>query len=61
MKITFTNLIDPSTGILDLKIDETLKVWQPERHFIVTAVTFLKRIFYMKDYESFPVVPNEEA
>jgi ubiquitin-protein ligase len=57
----FNPLVDPTTGSLDLSLDETLKEWQPERHFIVTAVTFLKKIFYMKDYESFPIVANEEA
>lgn len=57
----FNPLVDPATGILDLKMDESLKDWQPERHFIVTAVTFLKKIFYMKDYNSFERVANEDA
>lgn len=57
----FNPLVDPVTGSLDLRIDEYLKQWQPERHFIVTAITFLKRIFYMKSYDNFSSVPNEEA
>ena len=57
----FNPLIDPSTGKLDLRTDQYLKEWQPERHFIVTAITFLKRIFYMKSYDSFERVANEEA
>lgn len=57
----FNPLIDPDTGLLDLRIDEYLQQWQPERHFIVTALTFLKRIFYMKSYDNFSSVPNEEA
>ena len=57
----FNPLVDATTGSLDLKMDESLREWQPERHFIVTAVTFLKRIFYMKDYDGFGRVANEDA
>eukprot|EP01038_Epipyxis_sp_PR26KG_P017243 gene17243-23776_t len=57
----FNPLIDPATGQLDLKLDDFLKEWQPERHFIVTAITFLKKIFYMKSFDEYPIVANEEA
>ena len=33
----------------------------PEKHFIVTALTYLKFIFYMKSFDSYSVVQNEVA
>lgn len=57
----FNPLVDPLTGILDLTCDESLKEWQPEKHFIVTAITFLKRIFYMKSYDGIQRIANEKA
>lgn len=47
--------------MLDLRLEETLREWNPEKHFLVTAMTFLKGIFYLKSFEKFPVVANEEA
>jgi hypothetical protein len=46
---------------LDLIQDENLKLWNPEKHFILSALTFLKKIFYLKDYDSFQYVSNENA
>jgi hypothetical protein len=46
---------------LDLRFEETLREWNPEKHFLVTAMTFLKGIFYLKSFDHFPKVPNEEA
>ncbi len=57
----YNPLVDPVTGKLDLKVDEVLREWQPERHFIVTAITFLKKIFYMKSFANFESVANEDA
>jgi ubiquitin-protein ligase len=57
----YNPLVDPTTGLLDLTVDESLKEWQPDKHFIVTAVTFLKKIFYMKDYDGFTRFANEGA
>lgn len=57
----FNPLVDPVSGVLDLKIDPLLQAWQPERHFIVTAITFLKKIFYMKSYDQFQPSPNPTA
>lgn len=56
----FNPLIDES-GKLDLRLDEACREWQPEKHFIVTALTFLKKIFYMKSFQQFAHVPNENA
>ena len=49
------------SGVLDLKLDDDLKEWHPERHFIVTALTFLKKVFYMKSFQQFPKVADEKA
>lgn len=49
--------------MLDIRLEETLKEWSPDRHFCVTALLFLKKIFYLKSFDEsiFPRVPNEEA
>lgn len=57
----FNPLVDPETGVLDLRLDESLKEWNPEKNFLVSALTFLKKIFYMKSFDNFPVAPNERA
>ena len=38
-----------------------MKEWIPEKHFCVTALIFLKKIFYMKTFDHFTSVGNEEA
>ena len=35
--------------------------WIPEKHFCVTALIFLKKVFYMKSFENFQLVGNEDA
>jgi ubiquitin-protein ligase len=57
----FNPLVDPSTGALDLSVEESLGTWSPDKHFLVTALTFLKRIFYMKEWEDFSRIANPEA
>jgi len=57
----FNPLVDITTGRLELTADEALREWHPERHFIVTAITFLKKAFYTKSYDSFTKCPNSEA
>lgn len=47
--------------MLDLRAEESLKEWIPEKHFCVTALIFLKKIFYMKTFDHFASVGNEEA
>jgi hypothetical protein len=47
--------------VLDLRLNPLLKDWHPEKHFITTALTFVKKIFYMKSYDEFGKLPNEEA
>jgi ubiquitin-protein ligase len=52
-KITFLTpllnpLVDPATGELDLT--GAFPTWDPERHYLITALTYLKKIFYLKTY-----------
>jgi ubiquitin-protein ligase len=57
----FSPFIDMTTGELCLTTEETLKEWNPDKHFIITAITFLKKSFYAKSYDGYAHVPNEEA
>lgn len=57
----FNPFIDPVTGELDLKVEENMREWAPDKHFIITAVTFLKKAFYAKSYDAYSKLPNEEA
>lgn len=41
--------VDPETGILD--IQTTYPRWDPSRHYLVTVLTFVKKIFYAKTFE----------
>ncbi|EWM29462.1 ubiquitin-conjugating enzyme domain-containing protein [Nannochloropsis gaditana] len=52
-------LVHPQTGELDLHT--FYPQWDPERHFIVTVLTLLKKIFYLKpsDYDSLIVGPGK--
>ena len=42
-------------------MEESLRIWLPEKHFCVTALTFIKKIFYMKSFDQFGSVANEDA
>jgi ubiquitin-protein ligase len=51
--ITFTSrvyspYVDPETGILD--IHTIYPRWDPARHYLVTVLTHVKKIFYAKTY-----------
>ena len=35
--------------------------WEPEKHFIVNALVFLKGIFYVQSFDSFRAIANQEA
>jgi ubiquitin-protein ligase len=39
--------LSPTDGRLDLK--HAFPVWDPTSHFMVTVLTFLKKVFYLKD------------
>ena len=49
------------TGVLDLLLEESLRSWNPEKHFLLTAMTFLKSIFYMRNFDKYSTAPNEVA
>jgi hypothetical protein len=49
------------TGELDLKCDASMREWRPENHFIVHAITFLKKVFYVKTFETFTSIANGYA
>jgi ubiquitin-protein ligase len=45
----YNPFVDAETGLLDLK--SSFPRWDPSRHYLVTVVTFLKKIFYAKTFE----------
>ena len=56
--------VHPQTGEVDLKIP--YPEWNPQKHFLVTALTFIKKIFYIKDFndlseEAIQMLPNQDA
>ena len=57
----YNPMVDPSTGSLDVSLEPGMAVWQPDRHFIVNALTFLKGIFYLTSYDAYDRVADEPA
>lgn len=51
--------VDPQTGILDLK--SAYPTWDPHRHYLVTVLTYLKKIFYMKTFPQGGDIANVKA
>ncbi|KAL7493105.1 hypothetical protein ACHAWT_002188 [Skeletonema menzelii] len=56
--------VHPETGEVDLKIP--YPEWIPHKHFLVTALTYIKKIFYIKDFsdlseEAKLKLPNQDA
>jgi ubiquitin-protein ligase len=61
-EITFKSFVynpyvDAATGKLDMK--RAYPKWDPTRHYLVTVLTFLKKIFYAKTFED--AAANGEA
>eukprot|EP00605_Chrysophyceae_sp_TOSAG23-4_P000010 GSChrysophyteH1.ASY1.ANO1.10.1 assembled CDS len=51
----FNPLVDEKSGRLQLTLNDKLMTeWVPEKHFLATIVTTIKKTFYMKSYESYP-------
>lgn len=46
----YNPLVDPVTWKLDVK--SAFPTWSPQNHYLVTILTFLKKIFYTKDWSS---------
>ncbi|KAK1744934.1 ubiquitin-conjugating enzyme family protein [Skeletonema marinoi] len=56
--------VHPETGEVDMKIP--YPEWIPHKHFLVTALTYIKKIFYIKDFsdlseEAKQKLPNQDA
>jgi ubiquitin-protein ligase len=56
--------IHPESGEVDLCV--AYPEWDPSKHFLVTALTYVKRIFYVKDYDALTkdeshLLPNQDA
>jgi len=56
--------VHPRTGEVD--IHAAYPDWDPSKHFLVTVLTYMKRIFYVKDYDDLSEeeqlrLPNQEA
>mmetsp|Transcript_20193 Transcript_20193/g.52797 ORF Transcript_20193/g.52797 Transcript_20193/m.52797 type:complete len:308 (-) Transcript_20193:249-1172(-) len=47
------------TGELDIR--SAIPTWDPNQHFMVTVLTFVKKIFYMKDFTALRRPANREA
>ena len=54
----YSPLVDADTGEVDLK--KAYPRWDPTKHFVVTALTFLKKIFYLKESD-LPKDANQAA
>lgn len=62
----FNPLVDQASGVMQLTMSDALlppSQWNPEKHFLATVVTTVKKIFYIKSYDSFPAgsLANESA
>lgn len=62
-RIAFTSSVynphvDSETGQLD--VQSAYPEWDPHRHYLVTVLTYLKKIFYMKSYGD-DAIANVEA
>lgn len=56
----YSPLVEPATGELDVK--SAYPDWDPTKHYVVTVLTFLKKIFYIKDgFESYGNSPKNAA
>jgi hypothetical protein len=42
-------------------MDPSLKEWNPQHHFLGTALASLKKAFYLTSFDDFNSVPNEAA
>jgi hypothetical protein len=48
-----TETLCPQTG--ELELHSKFPKWDPEQHYTVQVLTFIKKIFYLKDfYTEFP-------
>lgn len=60
----YNPFVHPKTGEIDMTIP--YPEWKPHKHFLVTVLTYIKKIFYIKDFselseEDKQRLPNQEA
>jgi len=55
----FNPYVNFETGELDIR--SAIPTWDPNQHFMVTVLTFVKKIFYMKDFTALRRPANQEA
>ena len=56
----YSPLVDADSGELDVKF--AYPEWDPAKHYVVTVLTFLKKIFYIKDgFEGYEAPKNAAA
>lgn len=55
----FNPFVEPETGLLDLKTPYPR--WDPSRHYLVTVLTFLKKIFYAKMFDDANANPEAKT
>jgi len=55
----FNPFVDATTWELDLQ--SAFPVWDPQKHYLVTVLTYLKKIFYTKDFSTATKAANPEA
>ena len=48
--------VHQETGLVDITV--AYPKWDPSKHFLVTVLTYVKRIFYVKDYKE--MTPDEQ-
>eukprot|EP00934_Nitzschia_sp_Nitz4_P007400 Nitzschia sp. Nitz4//scaffold46_size129759//19218//20331//NITZ4_003484-RA/size129759-snap-gene-0.20-mRNA-1//-1//CDS//3329552544//7390//frame0 len=63
-QITFSSYVynpyvEEKTGVLD--IPSAYPSWDPSRHYLVTVLTFLKKIFYSKNFADAKANPEAKA
>lgn len=51
--------VDPLSGKLD--VETAYPEWDPTRHYLVTILTFVKKIFYAKDYADAQANPKAKV
>jgi ubiquitin-protein ligase len=51
--------VDEKTGVLD--IQSAYPTWDPSRHYLVTVLTYLKKIFYSKNFADAKANPDARA
>ena len=52
----YSPYVDSETGVLNVK--SFYPKWDPSKHYLITLLTHLKKVFYVKSYENFKLDSN---